>query len=56
MTNKSFEAKGQTIKPIFSIDAITYSTESKHPSRFKRKKNYSGTVMKKQKSFSKLPF
>lgn len=56
MSNKGFEAKGQTIKPVFSIDAITCSTETKHPSRFKRKKNYRGTVMKKQKSFSSLPF
>ena len=54
--NKGFDAKGQVIKCIPFIDAVNYSTEIKHPSRLKRKKNYNGTVLKKQKSFSKLPF
>lgn len=56
MTNKGFEAKGQIIKPVFPIEAVVHSTTPKYPSRLKRKKDYNGVVMKKQKNFSKLPF
>ena len=56
MTNKGFEAKGQIIKPVFSIEAVAHSSASRYPSRFKRKKDYDGEVMKKQKSFSRLSF
>lgn len=58
MTNKTLTAKGQLIKPYIDTGLFPYNPgNSKRQEVFIRKgKNYHGKLLKKQKSFAKLPF
>ena len=60
MTNKGFEAKAHDVRPLIArkwkLEIEIKPKIKEYPSRLKRKKAYDGKVLKKQKSFTKLPF
>ncbi len=58
MTNKTLAAKGQIIKLHIDTAPFPYNPRDlKRQEVFIRKgKNYHGKLLKKQKSFGKLPF